>query len=118
MPEPRDHLCVSWEVGIQPRPEPDEAVRLTDGQFVPDLGRADDATGDEPGDLDGHDVDALRGTDPDAVALVVRAGLVALGGAEPAGPVLDGDDLAADRGTLNVRVEHRKEDADPRHRFG
>src|SRR5207344_1451760 len=88
LPDLGDHFCVTREVGVQPRPEPNEAVRLTDGQFVPDLGRADDATGDEPGDLDGHDVDALRGTDPDAVALVVRAGLVALGGAEPTGLVL------------------------------
>ena len=36
---------------------------------------------------------------------------------EQPGAVLDRDDLAADRRALNVGVEHRQEDADPRHRL-
>ena len=40
-----------------------------------------------------------------------------VGGPEPAGPVLHGDHLAADRGALHVGVEDRQEDADPRQRL-
>ena len=49
--------------------------------------RADDAAGQQPGDLYDRDVDAARCPNPHAVAFVLRAGPVAVGRAELARPV-------------------------------
>ena len=104
------------KVGVQPRPEPDQAVRVADRHLVTGRDVADDATGDQAGDLHGHHLDPLGRADQHAVALVVVAGRGELGRFEQSRTMRDGDHLTAYRDALDMGVEDGQEDADPRQR--
>ena len=106
------------QVGVEPRAVTDQAVGVADLELVADLDVADDAPRDQAGDLHGDHLDTVGRADQHAVALVVLAGGLQLGGVEQTRPVLHGHDLAADRCALHVGVQHRKEDADTRQRRG
>ena len=83
----------------------------------PSRDEADDAAGDEAGDL--HHADArARRLDHEGVALVVLARLVELGVEEQAGGVDLLDDAAGHRRAVHVAVEHVHEHRDARHRLG
>src|SRR5690606_8233583 len=74
---------------------------------------ADDAAGEQPGDLDDADARAGGGLEQHGVALVVLAGLVEVGGQEGAGPVGDVEHGAGAGQALPVHVEHGREHGDP-----
>ena len=113
-----EHLRAGRQVGVQPGAEPDQAVGVADGDGIADVQIADDAPGDQPGDLNDHHLLSIRRADQHAVALVVVAGGRQIGGMEASGPVLDRQHLTADGGALDMSVQQGQEDADPRHRVG
>ena len=104
------------QVGVQPRPVPDEAVGVADRHLLARLDVADDAAGDQTRDLHGHHLVPLWRADQHAVAFVVLAGGGELGGFVQAGTVHDRHHFAADRDALDMGVEDRQEDADSRQR--
>ena len=104
------------QVGVQPRPVPDQPVGVADRQLVADLRFAHDAARHQAGDLYRDHLDAVGGADHHAVAFVVLTGGFQLGRVEQPGAMVDGDHLASDRRPLHVCIENRKEDADARQR--
>ena len=66
-----EHVGALRQVGVQPRPEPDEAVGVADRHLVAGLDVADDPPGEQPGDLHGDHLGAFGRADQHAVAFVV-----------------------------------------------
>src|SRR5437899_2328602 len=90
--------------------EPDTLAAL-DPLMLPHA--AHDAAGEIAGNLHQRMALSVGGGEYHEVALVVRAGVVAEGGAKFAGRVRDAHDLAADRRAIDMDVERRHEDRNP-----
>ena len=102
---------------VHPGAEADESVALAARDERARRQVADDAPGDEPGDLHEAHVPARRAHGDRGLDVVAR-GLVFPGGEEFSRAAGHVDDLAGDGGAVDVDVEDREEDADLRAAVG
>ena len=97
------------QIEVGPAAEADDAEALAGVDRVALAQVADDAPGDQAGDLHHGDLPAVRQAQRDGVALVRFAGLVQAGVEEAAVAVGDSGDDAVGRDAVHVDVQHGQE---------
>lgn len=106
------NLRVGRQIEVDPRAESDQAEASPSDDVVVRFEPADDASGDETGDLDKSQFLALGSRDDRGAVLVLQGGLVTVGRIELALPVEDLFDLAGGGHPVDMDIEDIHENRD------